>query len=53
MAGDLLSEEVVIGRSFESMGMSVKDVSARWLRASMSSRKKLPVCKGKKPCGDG
>jgi hypothetical protein len=32
---------------------AVKYVSARWLRASMSSRKMLPVCKGKKPCADG
>ncbi len=39
MAGRILPWRVVMGRSFESVRMGVKDVSARWMRASKALKK--------------
>ena len=39
MASDILSGRVTMGRSFESVRMGVKDVSARWLKASRALKK--------------
>lgn len=39
MASNVLLGGVVMGRSFESVRMGVKDVSARWLKASKALKK--------------
>ncbi len=39
MASNILPRGVAIGRSFESVRMGVKDVSARWLKASKALKK--------------
>lgn len=39
MAGDILSGELEMGRSFESIRMGIQDVSARWLKASRALKK--------------
>ncbi len=43
MAGDVLCGGVDVGRSFESVRMGVKDVSARWLKASRALKKEDQV----------
>jgi hypothetical protein len=43
MACDLLSSGVDMGRSFESVRMGVKDVSARWLKASKALKREDQV----------
>ena len=39
VASNILLGGVVMGRSFESVRMGVKDVSARWLKASKALKK--------------
>lgn len=39
MASNILLGEIVMGRSFESVRMGVKDVSARWLKASKALKR--------------
>ncbi len=39
MACDSLPGRLAMGRSFESVRMGVKDVSARWLKASRALKK--------------
>ncbi len=39
MACNILSGQIAMGRSFESVRMGVKDVSARWLKASKALKK--------------
>ena len=39
MACNILLGGLVMGRSFESVRMGVKDVSARWLKASRAMKK--------------
>jgi hypothetical protein len=43
MAGDVLPGRLEMGRSFESIRMGVKDVSARWLKASRALKKEDQV----------
>jgi len=43
MASNVLLGGVVMGRSFESVRMGVKDVSARWLKASKALKKEDQV----------
>ncbi len=43
MAGDFLPGRVAMGRSFESVRMGVKDLSARWLKASRALNKEDQV----------
>lgn len=43
MACNILPGEKSMGRSFESVRMGVKDVSARWLKASRALKKKDQV----------
>lgn len=40
VASNILLGRVDMGRSFESVRMAVKDVSARWLKASKALKKK-------------
>ena len=43
MACDILPGRIAMGRSFESVRMGVKDVSARWLKASRALKKEDQV----------
>jgi hypothetical protein len=43
VASDVLLGRVAMGRSFESIRMGVKDVSARWLKASRALKKEDQV----------
>ena len=43
MDGDVLPGRVAVGRSFESVRMGIKDVSARWLKASRALKKEDQV----------
>lgn len=43
MAGRIQPGGVAMGRSFESIRMGVKDVSARWLKASKALKKEDQV----------
>jgi hypothetical protein len=43
MACDFLPGRLAMGRSFESVRMGVKDVSARWLKASRALKKEDQV----------
>lgn len=43
MAGDILFGGVVMGRSFESVRMGVKEVSERWLKATRALKKEDQV----------
>jgi hypothetical protein len=43
MAGHVLFGRIAMGRSFESVRMGVKDVSARWLKASRALKKEDQV----------
>ncbi len=43
MASDVLPGRVTMGRSFESVRMGVKEVSARWLKASRALKKEDQV----------
>jgi hypothetical protein len=43
MASHVLFGRIVMGRSFESVRMSAKDVSARWLKTSRALKKKDQV----------
>jgi len=43
MAIDILSGGLEMGRSFESIRMDIKDVSARWLKASRVLKKEDQV----------
>jgi hypothetical protein len=39
VASNLLPRGLIMGRSFESVRMAVKEVSARWLKASKALKK--------------
>lgn len=43
VAGDILFGGVVMGRSFESVRMGVKEVSERWLKATRALKKEDQV----------
>lgn len=43
MACDVLLSRVAMGRSFESVRMGIKDISARWLKASRALKKEDQV----------
>ncbi len=43
MACDVLCRRIAMGRSFESVRMCVKDVSARWLKASRALKKENQI----------
>jgi hypothetical protein len=43
VASDILPGGLEMGRSFESVRMGVKDVSARWLKASKALKKEEQV----------
>jgi hypothetical protein len=43
MACDFLPGRLAMGRSFESVRMGIKDVSARWLKASRALKKEDQV----------
>jgi hypothetical protein len=43
VAGDVLPGVVAMGRSFESVRLGVKDVSARWMKASRALKKEEQV----------
>jgi hypothetical protein len=43
MASILLLRRITMGRSFESIRMAIKDVSARWLKASKALKKEDQV----------
>jgi len=43
VASDVLPGRVTMGRSFESVRMGVKEVSARWLKASRALKKEDQV----------
>ena len=44
MACRILPWGVAVGRSFESVRMGVKDVSAKWLKASKALKKEDQIC---------
>jgi hypothetical protein len=48
VASDILPGGVVMGRSFESLRMGIKDVSARWLKASRAFKKEEDRIYGEK-----